>query len=436
MKRIVFALFAVGFVVFLNIPDAGAQACGNFTPRLEIGMWARVTPGEPNNVRILPLHQSERVGQIPGGGEFLVLDGPECDNNYTWWKVDHNGLIGWTAEWGHIYGEYWLEPYESARPASTIPPTSRPTNAPPPTNPPANTPVPTVTPIVEDQRIGMIAAPSGARPKDSNVPANIWQVTGYTAASLTGQVRLTVELDKDFLEIDIDCPYDPERSRPTVRSKKWANYDDETHIATLNLSYQWFEVLQGPSLCFHNDVQLDSVEAVELSTGTSYPAESYYTNFNSGGTTRSVFLPIVAYARGGNWQLSANGYWFTIEINKQHSNIMIVGKTEFTEDDETVITGLNPYETVAITEVRHPTSGGIAEQVPPSQVRVVQYFQANSDGNAYLGDIDLYWFMHRYRQGSDYASYLAVFGEDGTNYTRFIMSDIIIENIRRNIWGQ
>lgn len=433
MKHITFALFAAVFLVILNIPNAGAQACGNFTSRLEIGMWARVTPGEPNNVRILPLHSSERIGQIPGGGEFVVLDGPECDNNYTWWKVDYNGLIGWTAEWGYIYGEYWLEPYESARPTSTIPPlatnTSVPTRA-------ANTPVPTPTSAVEDQSADIVGVPSNARPIDSNVPSNILPATGYTGAGLTGQIFLLGNLNKDLFGITIDCRYNPERSAPSVRSGQFADYNADTYTATLSLgSYPWFEVLQGPSICFHDDVMLDSIEAVELSTGTSYSALSYTWTFNSGAKTRSVFLPVVAYVRGGHWQLKANGYSITVEISRQHEELIIIGKDEFTQNDQTVITDLDPYETVAIASVAHPKSGDYPGQFPPLRVRVLQYFQADSNGNAYLGDVDLYWFIHRFQEHQVDVTYLAIFGENGSVFTRF-MSEVAAENIRRNIWGQ
>jgi len=47
------------------------------------------------------------VGRIPPGGEFLVLEGPECNQNFAWFRVDYDGLIGWTAEGEAV--RYWLE---------------------------------------------------------------------------------------------------------------------------------------------------------------------------------------------------------------------------------------------------------------------------------------------------------------------------------------
>lgn len=89
-------------------------AC-RLAPRLAAGMVAQVTPGLPNVVRTHPgTHQSgatysKVIGEIPGGAQFAVNDGPVCgpDGRY-WWRVDYRGLVGWTAE-----GEgstYWLEP--------------------------------------------------------------------------------------------------------------------------------------------------------------------------------------------------------------------------------------------------------------------------------------------------------------------------------------
>lgn len=76
-------------------------------PRLRIGEKARVTPGDPNNMREQPGQSSRYVGEIPGLGVFTVLEGPRCTADGSWWRVDYNGLIGWTIEG---IGDYWLEP--------------------------------------------------------------------------------------------------------------------------------------------------------------------------------------------------------------------------------------------------------------------------------------------------------------------------------------
>jgi uncharacterized protein YgiM (DUF1202 family) len=77
-------------------------------PRLSIGRLGRVTPGLPNNLRALPTSTSVLLGQIPTGGIFTVLNGPQCAEGLYWWQVNYNGLTGWTPEGGS--GQYWLEP--------------------------------------------------------------------------------------------------------------------------------------------------------------------------------------------------------------------------------------------------------------------------------------------------------------------------------------
>lgn len=111
-------------LMLLGVGQVFAQeTCPNsLPPRLLIGQQARVVPGDPNNVRQQPTTRASRIGRIPGGGVFTVLDGPVCADGFTWWQVDYRGLVGWTAE-----GEparYWLEPIPdmSATPVPTQPP--------------------------------------------------------------------------------------------------------------------------------------------------------------------------------------------------------------------------------------------------------------------------------------------------------------------------
>jgi hypothetical protein len=93
------------------------------SPRLSVGSTGRVTPGLPNTVRSAPgVYGTYRVGQIPGGGVFSVISGPQCANDGRWWwQVNYNGLVGWTAE-GQNY-TYWLEPlvYNPPPPACVLP---------------------------------------------------------------------------------------------------------------------------------------------------------------------------------------------------------------------------------------------------------------------------------------------------------------------------
>jgi hypothetical protein len=81
----------------------------NLQPRLQIMGSGRVLPGLPNNLRAGPSSTSQQVGQIPSGGVFTVLSGPNCgDQGILFWFVDYNGVQGWTGEGQG--SDYWVEP--------------------------------------------------------------------------------------------------------------------------------------------------------------------------------------------------------------------------------------------------------------------------------------------------------------------------------------
>jgi hypothetical protein len=94
-------------------PPPPPPACA-LPNRLTVGGQGRVTPGLPNLLRSAPgtASNSQVIGQIPGGGQFAVLAGPQCGNDGRWWwRVNYSSMVGWTAE-----GEgstYWTEPIYS-----------------------------------------------------------------------------------------------------------------------------------------------------------------------------------------------------------------------------------------------------------------------------------------------------------------------------------
>jgi uncharacterized protein YraI len=51
----------------------------------------------------------EIVAQIEVNQVFLVLDGPQCAEGYTWFLIRYRGNEGWIAE-GSSEG-YFVEPY-------------------------------------------------------------------------------------------------------------------------------------------------------------------------------------------------------------------------------------------------------------------------------------------------------------------------------------
>ncbi|MBI1279631.1 MAG: SH3 domain-containing protein [Anaerolineaceae bacterium] len=77
-------------------------------PRMVIGAAGQVTPGIPNNLREGAGSSTKYIGEIPPGSLFTVLEGPTCASGLAWWKVNYNGIIGWTPEGQK--GDYWIEP--------------------------------------------------------------------------------------------------------------------------------------------------------------------------------------------------------------------------------------------------------------------------------------------------------------------------------------
>lgn len=109
MRRLLATIFiSLCFIQFNTL--AQPQSDCTLTPRLEIGSTARVTPGDPNNVRAEPTTNSANIGSIPGSGMFVVMDGMVCADGFNWWQVNFDGLIGWTVEGNN--GTYWVEPFE------------------------------------------------------------------------------------------------------------------------------------------------------------------------------------------------------------------------------------------------------------------------------------------------------------------------------------
>ncbi len=95
----------------VTVSSLAPQSCpGLLASRMVVGEQGRVTPGASNNLREEPSQSAERVGLIPAGEEFTVLNGPMCAEGYAWWKVNYQDQVGWTVEGND--SEYWLEPVQ------------------------------------------------------------------------------------------------------------------------------------------------------------------------------------------------------------------------------------------------------------------------------------------------------------------------------------
>lgn len=98
-----------------SLVPAATDCPPSLPPRLVVGGKGRVTPGDPNALNTLPAppsrdQNSKRLTPLQPGNVFTVLAGPTCAYGYTWWQVNYNGTIGWTAEGQGT--TYWIEPVQ------------------------------------------------------------------------------------------------------------------------------------------------------------------------------------------------------------------------------------------------------------------------------------------------------------------------------------
>ena len=89
---------------------AGVTPCGRaLSPILQPGDTAAVTytPPVANRFRKDPGFSGTVIGMLEPGSVFRVMDGPVCADGLYWYRVNYNGINGWTAESDD--GQYWLE---------------------------------------------------------------------------------------------------------------------------------------------------------------------------------------------------------------------------------------------------------------------------------------------------------------------------------------
>ena len=94
---------------------------GYLPPRIAIGKEnARIASNRiPNRLREQPSITAAQIGEIPPGQTLqAVLDGPACQEHYVWWRVQANGMVGWTVESDIKANYYYLEPISPAAEAA------------------------------------------------------------------------------------------------------------------------------------------------------------------------------------------------------------------------------------------------------------------------------------------------------------------------------
>lgn len=101
----------VGLLTTTNTLVAQSNCPGTPPSRMAIGMTGRIafTDGTTTRLRADATTQADIIFEMPEGLEFVVVGGPECAGNYTWWQLQlSDGTTGWTAEGDDI--DYFIEP--------------------------------------------------------------------------------------------------------------------------------------------------------------------------------------------------------------------------------------------------------------------------------------------------------------------------------------
>ena len=104
---------------------------GYLPPRIRVGVaTARVGEGGvPNKIRAYPTtdENGTQVGLIqPGRTVDRIVAGPVCNNQIVWWRIEVDGVTGWTAE--SQVPDYFLEPTAGNEIEPTVPQTTLPTS--------------------------------------------------------------------------------------------------------------------------------------------------------------------------------------------------------------------------------------------------------------------------------------------------------------------
>jgi hypothetical protein len=123
MKRVLFAALLLLALIVVVLPATLSSAfqrlgCETAPPnRLIVRERGRVSADDPQpvNVREGPSTNFDPpIGEIPVGGVFYVLEGPECSPLYAWYRVEYQTgtgdlLVGWIAEGNSE--SYFVETY-------------------------------------------------------------------------------------------------------------------------------------------------------------------------------------------------------------------------------------------------------------------------------------------------------------------------------------
>jgi hypothetical protein len=110
LSTLVLTGFVLASAAFAQ-PESGCPAdfAGYLPARLAVGLIAEIdAAGTPNRLRETPGRDGAYLGDITPGSRFPVVEGPACSDGIVWWRVAHEGVLGWTAESNVAERMYYL----------------------------------------------------------------------------------------------------------------------------------------------------------------------------------------------------------------------------------------------------------------------------------------------------------------------------------------
>lgn len=96
-----------------NTLPPGESGCPGAPPqRVQQGERARVcTAYDRLIVRVRPQASSAEVARLDPGTYVTIVDGPQCADDWSWWKIEmDSGEYGWVAEGGDSVDPYFICP--------------------------------------------------------------------------------------------------------------------------------------------------------------------------------------------------------------------------------------------------------------------------------------------------------------------------------------
>jgi hypothetical protein len=275
LTLIVFALT----IYSMPVSAQSNSPCAGFTTRLRVGITARVTPGDPNNVRAQPSTTAQRRGQIPGGASFSVIGGPRCAGGYTWWQVRYGSIEGWTAE-ASTSGTYWVEPVSGSGGGGVGGGTGS---------------------------AGSGGTGGSGRSDRSSLPADIEQ--GIVFAGTGGASATTICFSVD-----------PAGQYPAITSGIGAFqmlddavYPNGTFFGLRNPEGNLSNVLDQPGICTAFNVSASDVRLIDPfgQTSSLSPIIWNYPNSEPGA---QIQLPLEAYIQPGTWTIQLGDFVVYVEV--------------------------------------------------------------------------------------------------------------------------